>query len=380
MNLIGGLAEHDVDVVLATLGAPLTVGQRREVHALANATVESSRYKLEGRPEAWRDVERASDWLARLATRHRVDAIHLNHLAHGRLPVRAPVLSVAHSCVLSWWDAVMHADAPSRFDRYREEVRRSLSASRAVITVSHDMARALHRHYGPLTDVTVVYTAARPRPVWPAHKEALVLSAGRMRDAARNVAAVVRVASQLPWPVVVAERAYTSDMVADADDDTAHVDAGAVQFTGRLNSRSMAALYNRAAVFVLPARYEPPGLTVLEAAQAGCALILGDIPSLRELWDGAALFVPPDDDAALMRAIRTVIADERCWRSLAFAARRRAASVSYDQFVRSYVIAYRTMQLASGIEDSEGGPEYPGLFDGLRAVCSERDWETARDC
>ncbi len=32
----------------------------------------------------------------------------------------------------------------------------------------------------------------------------------------------------------------------------------------------------------LPARYEPFGLSVLEAALSGCALVLGDIPSLRE--------------------------------------------------------------------------------------------------
>ena len=38
---------------------------------------------------------------------------------------------------------------------------------------------------------------------------------------------------------------------------------------------------------------------------ARCALVLGDIPTLRELWDGAALFVPPDDpDAARLGAER----------------------------------------------------------------------------
>ena len=35
----------------------------------------------------------------------------------------------------------------------------------------------------------------------------------------------------------------------------------------------------------LPARYEPFGLSILEAALSGCALVLGDLPSLRELWD-----------------------------------------------------------------------------------------------
>ena len=50
----------------------------------------------------------------------------------------------------------------------------------------------------------------------------------------------------------------------------------------------------RAAIYALPARYEPFGLSILEAALSGCALVIGDIPSLREIWADAALFVPSD--------------------------------------------------------------------------------------
>jgi glycogen synthase len=34
-----------------------------------------------------------------------------------------------------------------------------------------------------------------------------------------------------------------------------------------------------------------------------CALVLADIPTFRELWDGAAIFIDPDDPAALALAI-----------------------------------------------------------------------------
>ena len=59
----------------------------------------------------------------------------------------------------------------------------------------------------------------------------------------------------------------------------------------------------RQPIFVSTALYEPFGLAVLEAAQAGCALVLSDIPTFRELWDGAARFVPARDDGALACAI-----------------------------------------------------------------------------
>ncbi len=47
--------------------------------------------------------------------------------------------------------------------------------------------------------------------------------------------------------------------------------------------------------------YEPFGLSVLEAALSGCALVLGDIPSLRENWDGAADFAEPTTFSAALK-------------------------------------------------------------------------------
>jgi len=63
---------------------------------------------------------------------------------------------------------------------------------------------------------------------------------------------------------------------------------------------------------------------VLEAAEAGCALVLSDIPTFRELWEGAAYFVPPNDDKAIASAIEQIAADPRQRTLYASAARRRA--------------------------------------------------------
>src|SRR5947208_2460470 len=59
-----------------------------------------------------------------------------------------------------------------------------------------------------------------------------------------------------------------------------------------------------------PAKYEPFGLASLEAALSRCARVLGDIATLRELWDGAAVFVSPDDPQQLAAALRTLQDDE----------------------------------------------------------------------
>ena len=91
----------------------------------------------------------------------------------------------------------------------------------------------------------------------------------------------------------------------------------------------MARHLGSAAIFAAPARYEPFGLAILEAAAAGCALVLGDISSLRENWGGAALFVDPEDPPALQRRHHALIADPEERTRLAAAARDRAAALRW---------------------------------------------------
>lgn len=79
----------------------------------------------------------------------------------------------------------------------------------------------------------------------------------------------------------------------------------------------------------------------LEAALAGCALVLGDVPTLRELWDGSARFAPPGDDEALHGALAALTARPRDCGPLAGKARRRALALTPDAAADRYLLAYR---------------------------------------
>jgi len=99
----------------------------------------------------------------------------------------------------------------------------------------------------------------------------------------------------------------------------------------------------RAAIFAAPARYEPFGLGILEAATSGCALVLGDIQSLRENWEGAALFVAPDDRAAWHDALRHLIDDAEDRELWSLAAQQRARGFSRETMAERYAALYREM-------------------------------------
>jgi glycosyltransferase involved in cell wall biosynthesis len=109
---------------------------------------------------------------------------------------------------------------------------------------------------------------------------------------------------------------------------------------GRVSRAELDRAFETAAIFAEPARYEPFGLAALEAGLAGCALVLGDVPSLREVWRDAAVFVEPDDDDGLESALRQLIDDSRLRADYAVRARRRALTYSPQRMARGYLAAY----------------------------------------
>jgi glycosyltransferase involved in cell wall biosynthesis len=116
-----------------------------------------------------------------------------------------------------------------------------------------------------------------------------------------------------------------------------------VRLKGQLSPAEMRRHFQEAAVYVHPARYEPFGLAVLEAAQCGCALVLGDIDSLREIWRDAAVYVDPDDHESLRHALLEVAADSGKRSRLASLAMRRARDFSADRMARAYLRIYQEM-------------------------------------
>jgi glycogen(starch) synthase len=332
LELCRALERRGVEVALATMGKLLDPNQAAEVAGLPGLQVYESGYRLEWMSEPWRDVDAAGAWLLDLERRVAPDVVHLNGYAHAILPFAAPVVVVGHSCVLSWWRAVKGVAAPLDWAPYYERVSRGLRAADLVVTPTAAMLRWLEDLYAPLQQARVIPNSRRAELFPPRAKEPFVLAAGRLWDEAKNVGALARVAPRLPWPVRVA-----GDRTAP-EGETQRLES--LHSLGRLAPPELAAWLGRAAIYALPARYEPFGLSVLEAALAGCALVLGDVESLRELWEGCALFVPADDDA-LEEAVDRLIRDAAQRRRLARQARRRALEFTPERMVAGYLQAYR---------------------------------------
>jgi glycosyltransferase involved in cell wall biosynthesis len=116
--------------------------------------------------------------------------------------------------------------------------------------------------------------------------------------------------------------------------------AGAIVALTGLGRTSIAALYRRAALVLLPSEAEGFGLPVIEALACGAAVLASDLSVLREVGGDAVVYCPAGDVPAWVEAARRLLDDpqaapSRCLRLA------RAARFSWSAHARVILDAYR---------------------------------------
>ena len=328
-DTVGGVWDHTVtlareldaaghEVLVAVIGEPR---DERLAALPAGVQVVWRAYRLEWMQDAADDVRAAGQWLRGIAEKWVPDVVHLNQIAYAVEDFGAPVLVAVHSDVISWWPHVHGVEAPmEEWGTYRQWLRAGLRSADAVVTPTAYQGALVMRYYGmEITRVIhngihFVDEETTPR------QDGLVLSVGRLWDRGKGVdlldeaAALLR--DEAPEIHVIGETVAPHGEAFSVRNVTAH---------GRVERAQVDEWMRRASVYVAPSRYEPFGLAPLEAALHGCALVLSDIGTFRELWDGCAEFFPSGDALALAQAIRRVTNDDARRARLARAARTRAA-------------------------------------------------------
>jgi glycosyltransferase involved in cell wall biosynthesis len=281
------------------------------------------------------DLEASAAWLGDLENAFEPDIVHVNGYAHVSLPWRCPVALVCHSCVRSWWQAVRGGEVPPEWGAYSARVAEALQRANLVIAPTRSFLHTVQAIYGIRLPAASAIPNGRSGPFRAGSvKEPFVFSCGRAWDEAKGFDIVDRLAGSLPWPVFVAGSRQNTDS------GVSRVPAHA-QVLECMPEDELASWLAAASLFVLPARYEPFGLAVLEAAMSGCALVLGNLDTLRELWDGAAQFVDAGDEQALQGVVIDLIRDPLLRHELGARALERARRYSAGRMVEGYLQAYR---------------------------------------
>jgi glycogen synthase len=290
-------------VTLLTIGEP-DPAQR---HAAAGIGVEllSAPLRLEWMQDAEADVEHTRDLVANVARETRADIVHANQFAAACANVDVPVVLTLHSDVLSWRRWTLGADGiPAEWQPYTRLVRTALARADTVVAVSEFLRHEIAELYGVQKDIEVVYNGwPPPTPTvgYPARRGTLL--AGRVWDAAKNIGLAAEAAHG--WDP---GQVYLAGSRTNPDNQGVAQVPPPLRPLGRLSRDELDARLAASAIYLSPARYDPFGLLPVQAALHGCALLLSDIPSYRELWDGAACFFVSNDPTHLRRQWQWLVA------------------------------------------------------------------------
>lgn len=329
LDLAGGLHPLGFDTVLAVLGPRMDAEQRRAAEAVAD--IVETDLPLEWLARSGAQLERASAELAEVAHARGASIVHLNTPGLTSDMFDLPVVVASHSCLATWWQCVRGGSLPEDFRWRVRAVTRSMEGADIVVCPTRSFAsasaavhecttRAVHngRSMGPPS-------ARKPAADW-------AFTAGRLWDEGKDFPTLDAAAGRLCVPLLAAGPLEGPN--------GSHVAARHARALGPISQARIRDTVARRPVFVSAAIYETFGLAVLEAAQAGCALVLADIPTYRELWEGAAVFVPVRDPQAFAEAIDGLIADPERRTAAARAASDRAALYTVEAMASGMAAIY----------------------------------------
>lgn len=344
MDLATGLSREGCTVVFAGFGPPPSDAQAKEASAIGTLVWLDA--DLDWTGEGEERLNRIPALIEAIVRRFAIDLVHLNAPSQAAgLDLPVPVVAVSHSCVVTWFEAVRGSRVPESWAWHERRNRRGFERADIVLAPSRSHADALRRCYGPVARLEVLHNACS-LPVEPRPKQDFAFGAARWWDEGKNGAVLDRAAARCRTPVLMAG--------ALSGPDGSQLKIAHARALGELPHDQVAALMESTAIFVSPSLYEPFGLAALEAARKGAALVLADIATYRELWDGAALFADPHDPAAFAAAIDRLADDPRLRSRLAHQAGQRAQRFSLQHQCRQALNIYaRALERAQKIEAAE---------------------------
>jgi glycogen synthase len=307
-ELVTGLVRRGDRVTLVRFGDIPTAAQTRWMDGLANLDYRPTAFKLEWMLDSEADMEASSQYLQAIIDETRPDLLHFSQYYYGAISCDIPRVVVAHSDVVSWWMSV-HRQLPPETEWlhwYRRIVTRGLHEATTVVAPSRWMLEQIELYYGKLRSGAVIHNGRTPALFNPyIGKQETTVTLGRLWDSGKNVSLLLK--REMPGSV----RIVGCDRHPDLQNHSFIAEAVRpnVSLDPQQDERQITQTLARAGIYAATSQYEPFGLAPVEAALSRCAIVASDIPSFRELWEGAAIFFRNNDPESLSEALERVQRD-----------------------------------------------------------------------
>lgn len=348
-ELVSELSRRGIRVTLVSFGEIPSPAETRWMEGLQGLDYRPTAFRLEWMRDSEDDLAASAAHLLSIVDEVKPDLLHLSQFYYGNLKCEQPRVLVAHSDIVSWWQAVHKAEPKQEKDKwirwYRAIVSRGLERADSVVAPSQWMLSSLTRNYVRPKMGSVVYNGRNPSLFDPyVSKEDYAISVGRIWDFGKNAALLRKIDSPLPIYLAGSNQEPTREADAEAEDE--EPPQPSLILTGMQTENQLRQLYSRASIYIATSQYEPFGLAPVEAALSRCAILASDIPSFREIWGDAACYFTSNDAASLEAALHRLHGDKELCASFGQLAYQRARQrYTSSRMVEDYLRLYEALVL-----------------------------------
>lgn len=107
-----------------------------------------------------------------------------------------------------------------------------------------------------------------------------------------------------------------------------------VEVKGFVTDDQLIELLNKSKIFIFPSRFEGFGLSVLEAMSCGLPCIISDIPALKEVYNGIAIFSSPDNVIEFASKSLKILTDQAEYEKISYSSKIHALRFSWSDVAR----------------------------------------------
>ncbi|WP_263418619.1 glycosyltransferase family 4 protein [Terriglobus albidus] len=345
-ELVQGYLEAGCEVLLVSFGGRPSALQMVTCEELLHKSHRRFRYIPSELPLEWMTEnglvqDQAFPLLRSLAEDFGPQVIHSSQYCFGGLSDMVPTIVTAHSDVLSWAAACRKEELPASawLHNYMHLVEHGLKKATAIVAPTYWMAQELERRFGYGSEAEVITNGRLLECDCAGPKAMQMITVGRIWDEAKGIHTLNDVTFPIPY-VIAGSRQHESNRLQRIP--------GGATVLGPISAMEIIKLFSMSSIYLCSSIYEPFGLAPLEAALCGCALLLRDIPSLREVWQDAATYF--SDPSELPALVSELSSDIEKLQKLQDAARNRAQLFNREQMVRGYLQLFnKFVSAAQGI-------------------------------
>jgi glycosyltransferase involved in cell wall biosynthesis len=307
IQLASGLASVGVRVSLVALGQAPTEAQKTQAEGIPGLSLIVGVFRLPWMENAWAEVDAASHWLLALVDQIDPDVVHVQGLSLAAIPWKHPLVATYH-------ESVAFEDP---WHEYERRARIGIKRAAKVVFFTHAARAEAEALFGKSEGSIVIPNGIGTDKVVISDKEPWMLAGFDRANEKRVKTFLSTISLETTWPLVMTSRRHAGERM------------------------------RRASIYVAPDVGDAASYSTFLAAASGCVLALADTPSAREIWEGAALLLAPNDPEVWIEGLNGLAAESATHMELAALSIKRTKAFSSDRLVRDMLLTYHCTK-ASG--------------------------------